>query len=342
MSVKRPTSFDIAALAGVSQATVSRALSQSPAVSEEVRKRVFEAAARLNYTVDVNARKLRSKRINTIAVLISEDLDQDNPINPFFVPLLGAILKYAGSKGYDVLTSLQQQSANWSSDYGFARRADGVILLGYKDYEDYSRKARQLSEINEPWVVWGLAQPGEAEHGVGSDNAEGAYQAVSHLIRMGRRQIAFLGEASSSHPEFRDRYDGYARALGEAGLSVDPALLADCFISREDGAAAIGRLLDRGTAFDAVFATADLPAIGAMQVLQKRGRRIPEDVSVIGFDDLWAAACTTPALSTVRQDTTAAARALVDALDTLIAGEALSAVLVPTRLIVRESCGGQD
>ncbi|MFT3997610.1 MAG: substrate-binding domain-containing protein [Asticcacaulis sp.] len=340
MGVKRPTSFDIAALAGVSQATVSRALSQSPSVSEEVRRRVFEAAARLNYTVDVNARKLRSKRINTIAVLISEDLDQDNPINPFFVPLLGSILKYAGGKGYDVLTSLQQQSANWSTDYGFARRADGIILLGYKDYEDYSRKAQGLSEIDEPWVVWGLAQPGQAGHGVGSDNAEGAYQAVSHLIRLGRRRIAFLGEASSSHPEFRDRYDGYARALTEAGLPLDPQLLVDGFISREDGAAAVGRLIDGDVDFDAVFATADLTAIGAMQGLQKRGKRVPEDVSVVGFDDVWAAACTTPMLSTVRQDTTAAAKALVDALDALIAGEPLEQSRVPTRLIIRESCGG--
>lgn len=339
MGVKRPTSFDIAALAGVSQATVSRALSQSPAVSEEVRKRVFEAAQQLNYTVDVNARKLRSKKINTIAVLISEDLDQDNPINPFFVPLLGAILKYAGQKGYDVLTSLQQQSASWSNDYGFARRADGLILLGYKDYDDYVRKAEGLSDIGEPWVVWGLVQPG-AGHSVGSDNEQGAYEAVSHLIRLGRRRIAFLGEASSSHPEFRDRYDGYARALRENGLSLDADLLADCFISREDGAAAVARLMQRGAEFDAVFGTADLPAIGAMQALQKQGRRVPQDVSVIGFDDLWAAACTTPALSTVRQDTTAAARALVDALDRMIANAPVEPVRVPTRLIIRESCGG--
>lgn len=340
MSVKRPTSFDIAALAGVSQATVSRALSHSPAVSEAVRQRVFAAARQLDYTVDVNARKLRSKKINTLAVLISEDMDADNPINPFFVPLLGAILRYAGGKGYDVLTSLQHQSDNWRSDYGFARRADGIIFLGYNDYDTYSRKARELSEIGAPWVVWGPVMADDPHLFIGSENEAGAFEAVSHLIRLGRRRIAFLGEASSAHPEFRDRFDGYARALRAAGIAVDPALLADCFISREDGGAAITRLLDGGAVFDAVFATADLPAIGAMQALQKRGLGVPGDVAVMGFDDVWAAACTTPALSTVRQDTTAAAQVLVDALEKLIDGEAVAVTRVPTRLIVRDSCGG--
>ncbi|MFT4090221.1 MAG: LacI family DNA-binding transcriptional regulator [Asticcacaulis sp.] len=340
MSVRRPTSFDIAALAGVSQATVSRALSQSASVSEAVRQRVFEAAQKLNYTVDVNARKLRSKKINTIAVLISEDLDQDNPINPFFVPLIGSILKYAAQKGYDVLVSLQQQSDDWGGDYGFARRADGIIFLGYNDYEAYSRKVGALSDIGEPWVVWGPVQADNPNLFIGSDNENGAYEAVSHLIGLGRRRIAFLGETSGEHPEFRDRYNGYVRALTEAGIAVDPALLSDCFISREDGAAAIGRLMETGVDFDAVFATADLTAIGAMQALLKAGRRVPEDVSVMGFDDLWAASCTTPALSTVRQDTTLAARVLVDALDQLIAEQPVSVTRVPTRLMIRESCGG--
>lgn len=120
ITMKRPTSFDIAALAGVSQATVSRALSGASSVSEPVRQRVFDAAAQLNYTVDINARKLRSKKINTIAVLVSEDLDHsDNRINPFFLPLIGSILDYANSKGVDVLMSLQKADADWGADYGF-------------------------------------------------------------------------------------------------------------------------------------------------------------------------------------------------------------------------------
>ncbi|WKL56048.1 substrate-binding domain-containing protein [Asticcacaulis sp. ZE23SCel15] len=341
MTGKRPTSFDIAALAGVSQATVSRALSQGGVVSEAVRQRVVDAAAQLNYTVDVNARKLRSKKINTIAVLISEDMEKsDSPINPFFMPLIGSILKYAGSKGYDVLVSLQKQSDNWGSDYGHARRADGIIFLGYNDYDTYTKKVAVLGEMGEPWVLWGPVIPEHPNLVIGSDNEGGAYSAVKHLIGLGRRRIAFLGEPSASHLEYKERFEGYVRALTEAGITPDPELMIDCFISREDGVAAIERLMSEGVAFDAVFAVADLLAVGAIQQLLRAGRSVPKDVSVMGFDDLWVCTCTSPMLSTVRQDTTEAAHVLVDALDVLISGHPVELKRIPTQLIIRESCGG--
>eukprot|EP01042_Synura_sphagnicola_P027984 gene27984-36124_t len=286
--MKRPTSFDIAALAGVSQATVSRALSQASPVSEAVRQRVFEAAAKLNYTVDINARKLRSKKINTIAVLVSEDLDQtDNRINPFFLPLIGSILDYAATKGVDVLMSLQKPGADWGADYGFSRRADGIIFLGYRDFEAYKQKVEVLRAIGEPWVVFGPVMPETPNLFIGSQNEEGAHSGVEHLIQLGRKRIVFLGEASESHSEFFERFKGYQRAHADAGLTIDPTLAIDCFISREEGAAAIDRLLDQGIAFDAVFAVTDLLAIGAIQSLQKSGLNVPKDVSVMGFDDLW-------------------------------------------------------
>ena len=339
--MKRPTSFDIAALAGVSQATVSRALSRSSSVSEAVRQRVFEAAASLNYTVDINARKLRSKKINTIAVLVSEDLDHsDNRINPFFLPLIGSILDYASDKGVDVLMSLQKPGADWGADYAFSRRADGIIFLGYRDFDTYMQRVAVLREVGEPWVVFGPVIPEEPNLFIGSDNEGGAHLAVEHLIRLGRRRIVFLGEASERHSEFFERYKGYLRAHAEAGVATDPALAVDCFISREEGGAAGERLLDQGVAFDAVFAVTDLLAIGAIQSLQKRGLNVPKDVSVMGFDDLWACTCINPSLSTVHQDTAAAARALVDTLALLIDGAPVERTRIPTRLVIRESCGG--
>ena len=339
--MKRPTSFDIAALAGVSQATVSRALSRSSSVSEAVRQRVFEAAASLNYTVDINARKLRSKKINTIAVLVSEDLDHsDNRINPFFLPLIGAILDYAAGKGVDVLMSLQKPEADWGADYAFSRRADGIIFLGYRDFDTYMQRVATLREVGEPWVVFGPVIPAEPNLFIGSDNEGGAHAAVEHLIRLGRRRILFLGEASERHSEFFERYKGYLRAHADAGLTPDPKLAVDCFISREEGAAAVERMLVDQVPFDAVFAVTDLLAIGAIQSLQKHERNVPKDVSVMGFDDLWACTCTNPSLSTVHQDTTAAAKALVDTLASLIDGEPVERTRLPTRLVIRESCGG--
>jgi DNA-binding LacI/PurR family transcriptional regulator len=339
--MKRPTSFDIAALAGVSQATVSRALSGAASVSEAVRQRVFDAATQLNYTVDINARKLRSKKINTIAVLVSEDLDHsDNRINPFFLPLIGSILDYANSKGVDVLMSLQKADADWGADYGFSRRADGIIFLGYRDFESYLRRVAVLQQVGEPWVVFGPVMPETPNLFIGSQNQEGAHSAVEHLIKLGRKRIVFLGEASEHHSEFFERFRGYQRAHAEAGLTPDPALAIDCFISREEGAAAIERLLDEGVQFDAVFAVTDLLAIGAIQSLQKRGLHVPKDVSVMGFDDLWACTCINPTLSTVRQDTTTAARVLVDTLAALIDNEPVEMTRIPTQLVIRESCGG--
>lgn len=340
--MRRPTSFDIAALAGVSQATVSRALSGAPSVSDAIRRRVYEAAAQLNYTVDINARKLRSKKINTIAVLVSQDLDQpDNRINPFFLPLIGSILDYASDKGVDVLVSLQKDGDDWSADYGFARRADGIIFLGYRNFAAYRQKVESLRAIGEPWVVFGPEMPETPDLFVGSDNEGGAFEAVRHLIGLGRRRIVFLGEASEAHSEFFERYKGYVRAHAAADLRVDPALAIDCFISREEGAAAIDRLICEGAAFDAVFAVTDLLAVGAIQSLQKHGRHVPKDVSVMGFDDQWVCACTWPPLSSVHQDTATAARVLVDTLASLIDNEPVSMTRIPTRLVIRESCGGK-
>ncbi|EGF91916.1 HTH-type transcriptional regulator degA [Asticcacaulis biprosthecium C19] len=341
MQMRRPTSIDIAALAGVSQATVSRALSRPASVSEGVRQRVFDAAAKLNYTVDINARKLRSKKINTIAVLVSEDIDQgDNPINPFFLPLIGQIMNYAGEKGVDVLMSLQKQSSDWGADYGFSRRADGIIFLGYRDFETYLQKIEALRTVGEPWVVFGPVMPETPNVFIGSDNEGGAYTAVAHLLKLGRKRIVFLGEASERHSEFFERYKGFMRAHTEAGVRPDDSLAIDCFISREEGAAAIERLLDDSITFDAVFAVTDLLAIGAIQSLQKRGLNVPKDVSVMGFDDLWACTCINPALSTVRQDTKTAAQVLVDTLAALIDGEPVEMTRIPTQLVIRESCGG--
>ncbi len=339
--MKRPTSLDIAAITGVSQTTVSRALSQSPLVNDETRRRVLAVAKSLHYKVDANARKMRSKKIHTMAVLISADLDNpQNPINPFFLPLIGSILQYAGQKGYDIITSLQQASDDWGTDYGFSRRADGIIFLGCKDFDSYTHKFEYLNEVGDPWVVWGVNRPDCAKLCIGSDNEGGAYQAVTHLAKLGRTRIAYFGKSSAEHPEFKERYEGYRRALAEAGLEYDPVLHRDVFLEREEGMDEINRMIEQGVEFDAVFASCDMLAMGAMQALIKRGIKVPHDVSVMGFDDLWVCSSLSPSLSTVRQDTEAAARALVDGLSALIENEPVKDIRLRAQVVVRESCGG--
>src|SRR5690349_3365040 len=150
---EKPTSFDIAFLAGVSQPTVSRALRGSPVVSLETRKRIEEIARQLNYRVDKNASNLRSQHSHTLALLLFEDptLD-DSQINPFFLSMLGSITRASARQGYDLLISFQQLSGNFRQDYEDSRKADGIILLGYGDYEEYRPRLDKLVESGTHFV----------------------------------------------------------------------------------------------------------------------------------------------------------------------------------------------
>lgn len=338
MTQRRPTSFDIAALAGVSQPTVSRALSGNPAVSAATRARVLAAAEQLHYKVDKNASGLRRQQAMTIALLFFEDPTPDDTlINPFYLSMVGSMVRACASHGYDLLISFQQMSDDWHVDYEDSRKADGIILLGYGDYLLHRPRLEQLVARGTHFICWG--NPRAAEFGaiVGSDNEQGGYDATRHLIETGRRRIAFVGTASDAYPEFLDRFVGYVRAHEEAGLVPDPALAVSAGPSEAEGRGAVEELLGRGEKFDGLFATSDLAAIGAMHALQDAGLNVPRDVGVVGFDDLIAASYATPPLTTVAQDARAAGTALIEALIEAIRGEEVSNRLLPVQLKVRGS-----
>jgi DNA-binding LacI/PurR family transcriptional regulator len=336
----KATSFDIAYLAGVSQPTVSRALRGSPRVSEETRQRILAIASELNYKVDKNASNLRFQRSNTLALLFFEDpTSDDSAINPFFVSMLGSITRACGRRGYDLLISFQQQACSWHEEYEESHKADGLILLGYGDYLQYRVRLEGLIECGTHFVSWGAVQPGQPGVSIGSDNYRGGYDAARHLATLGRRRIAFLGGASGRCPEFFERYRGYVRALEEAGASATPALQVDAISTEQSGQAATAQLLARGQDFDAIVAASDLIAIGAIRALQVRGIVVPRDVSVIGFDDIPAATLANPPLTTIAQDTRLAGELLVESLLSQIRGERAQPRMLPTRLIVRNSCG---
>jgi DNA-binding LacI/PurR family transcriptional regulator len=334
----KPTSFDIAFLAGVSQPTVSRALRGSPVVSLETRKRIEEIARQLNYRVDKNASNLRSQHSNTLALLLFEDPTADNSqINPFFLSMLGSITRASASRGYDLLISFQQLSRDWTQDYEDSRKADGIILLGYGDYEEYRPRLDRLVQQGTHFVRWGPVVSDEPGVSIGSDNAQGGYDVTRHLIAQGRRAIAFLGHATTHYPEFFDRYRGYERAMLEARVATSAALQVDAINLEESGAQAVAELHARGIAFDAIVAASDLIAIGALRALQESGADVPRQVSVVGFDDIPAASLTTPPLTTVAQDTRRAGELLVETLLRQVAGESSSNVVIPTKLVVRKS-----
>lgn len=338
MTQRRPTSFDIAALAGVSQPTVSRALSGNPAVSAETRARVLAAAEQLHYKVDKNASGLRRQQSRTLALLFFEDPTPDETlINPFYLSMLGSMVRTCAARGYDLLISFQQLSDDWHVEYEDSRKADGIILLGYGNYLQYRPRLEKLVERGTHFVCWG--NPRAAEFGaiVGSDNEAGGHEATRHLLGLGRRRIAFIGTASEAYPEFLDRFRGYVRAHDEAALGVLDSLRTDAGPSEAEGRSAVLELERRRVVYDAIFAASDLAAIGAMHALAERGRRVPEDVSLVGFDDLAAASYASPPLTTVAQDAKAAGQALVEALLERVEGQEGMPRLLPVTLKVRGS-----
>lgn len=335
----KPTSFDIAHLAGVSQPTVSRALRGSPSVSEGTRKRIEAIAHRLNYKVDKNASSLRSRQSNTLALLIFEDpTPDDSMINPFFSTMLGSITRACARRGYDLLVSFQQLSGDWHVDYEDSRKADGIILLGYGDYVDYQPRLAQLERQGTHFAMWGSAHYGPAGT-VGCDNVRGGRVATEHLLAHGRRRIAFLGTANNHCPEILDRNEGYRQALAAAAIAADPALCADALTTEADGYAGAQQLVARGVPFDALFAAADIVAIGAMRALRETGRRVPDDIAVVGFDDIPAAALADPPLTTISQDSRRAGEMLVDTLIRRVHGEAVGNTELAGTLVIRRSCG---
>lgn len=337
----RPTSFDIAYMAGVSQPTVSRALRGDRSVSQATRTRIEQIARDLNYTVDKNASSLRSQRANTIALLFFEDpTADDSNINPFFLSMLGSLTRECANRGLDLLISFQRMEDDWHVKYQDSHRADGLILLGYGDYTMYEAKLKQLARQGTHFVRWGSVRPDNIGATVGSDNFGAGELVGQHLLEIGCRRVAFLGDADARYPEFADRYAGLCAALREGGVEPDPSLQKHALTSEKEGYDAARDLLASGARFDALFAASDLIAIGALRALSDAGLKVPADVALVGFDDIPAASHSSPPLTTVMQDLRGAGRALLDVLLHAIDHDEALYRQLPAQLVRRESTLG--
>ncbi|MFZ5841983.1 MAG: LacI family DNA-binding transcriptional regulator [Pseudomonadota bacterium] len=340
---KKYTSTDIALMAGVSQPTVSRAIAGSPAVKEATRQRILQIAEQLDYHVDLRASRLRTMQTGTLTLLMFADsVDQRATLNPFFLSMIGAITRATARRQYDLLVSFQQFSSDWFADYEKSRKSDGLILLGYGDFQELERRTADLQRTDTHFIRWGAHHPLQSGVAVGCDNVGGGRRVTEHLLAQGRRRIAFIGDISTRSPEFRDRYLGYVAALQAAGLAADPALRIDAGISDAlSGCHATAALLKKQRRFDAIVAASDQIAIAAQRALHAAGLRVPDDVAVVGFDDIPLADLMTPALTTMRQDTDRAGELLVANLLKLINGQTVESVTLDAELVVRESCGAR-
>ena len=318
------TMADLAKVAGVSAITVSRALRDSPLVNAETRARVREVAQQYGYAFNVSARNLKLRRSMTVAVVVEMKPTVERQMSgPYPLDLLGGITQELTTTGYSVLlTSLQGGSLP------NVQAADGVILLGQGAHEDAMHEVQRWGR---PMVVWGAVSRHESQVVVGSDNRRGGALAAERFIALGRRRPAFLGDPA--HGEFAERLEGFAGALARHGITPQTPIVASFTVSA--GAEAVHALLEANPQVDALFAASDLLAIGAIRALIERGRRVPEDVSVIGYDDTPLGATYVPPLTSVHQNFIDAGVLLARKVRTLIEGEATTSETLPTHLVVR-------
>ena len=337
----RVTSFDVAAEAGVSQSTVSRALAGDPVVSEATRLRVAEAARRLNYHIDENAARLRTGRTGTLAVVVICRPGEDRKdLNPFTFALLGTICAAASTRGYETLVSFQDEPASLNGRYEERRKADGMIVIGTTENAPAWHYYRELGRSSEGgagmhWVCWG--SPFDELEWIRSDNHGGAQLATSHLLAGGARHIACIASEHSPQRQFKERYDGYAEAMLEAGLSPWLVEIEAGLPREEQGRRAASAIRASGKPCDAIFAVCDEIALGALRELVEGGSRLPQEIALIGFDGIRAGAQSMPPLSSVEPDFAAAGAMLVDKLLAVIAGEPNEQRRVPVKLVPRAS-----
>ncbi|WNF27199.1 LacI family DNA-binding transcriptional regulator [Streptomyces sp. C11-1] len=334
----RPTLEEVAARAGVGRGTASRVINGSPRVSEATREAVEAAVAELGYVPNRAARALAGNRTDAIALVVPE------PETRFFAePYFSAIVRGVGAALADTEMQLlltlagNDRERRRLAQYLTAHRVDGVLLVAVHADDPLPELLEQLGM---PCVISGARHAAEPLASVDSDNFEGARAAVEHLVSRGRRQVATITGRLEVYGAQR-RLDGYRAAVSEAGLAPDEHLIAPADFTEEGGARAMRELLARRPALDAVFAASDVMAAGARQVLREAGRRIPEDVALIGFDDSVVARHMHPALTSVRQPIEEMGRRMAQLLLDEIAGRAPGAerptVVLPTELVVRDS-----
>ena len=330
----KTTLEDLARLAGVSISTVSRALNDQPLISTRTKQRIWALAREHDYPFRASMPQAPIGAAGSIVIVTPNMRGRPLPLShPFFLELLASIGEAARDRGCDFTVS-HVAPANLDDlvTTTTTSRADGVIFLGQSMLHD---ELNQLADTGARFVVWGAHIPGQKYRSIGSDNLLGGRRATLHLVRLGRRHILFIG---GSDPEAQQRRRGYREALGESAIDHDTNLVCEVEFELESAEAAVTSLLRRGTSFDGIVAASDIIALGAIRALRRAGLRVPEDVSVVGYDDMLLSRLSTPALSTIRQDNQRAGQLLVASiLDS--SGENLPSLL-PTELIIRESCGG--
>jgi LacI family transcriptional regulator, repressor for deo operon, udp, cdd, tsx, nupC, and nupG len=320
---------EVARIAGVSVATVSRALSAPEKVSDSSLKRVQEAIAQVDYKPNMLARNFRSARSYAVVVLVPDIT------NPFFAQVIQALEDRAQQKGYAVLLGDTRDSNKREDDYidrVETRLADGVIQL-----RTCSSQKANVAHKDIPWVnACGVeTTPGPS---VRVDNVAATRAMVEYLVALGHRRIGLVsGLFDNAHSKERRR--GFDQAIEAAGLSAEPLWIQEGDFTLWSGISAGESYASMSQRPTAIVCMSDQMAIGVIQALSSRGIRVPDDISVTGFDDIPYAQYGNPSLTTLSQPATAIGTTAMDMLLRIIAGESLqkTEIVLPTQLVIRQS-----
>ncbi|NTU74756.1 MAG: LacI family transcriptional regulator [Anaerolineaceae bacterium] len=328
----KATIRDVALRAGVSHQTVSRVVNCDKGVTPETKGRVEEAIADLGYRPNAIARYMAKGNTRTFACITPNMTDYT------FSSLIDGAETYAREHGYFMISASAPDAASFSvlvEQLVDSRRTEGLLVIN-----PYADERHKLLPVDVPVVLMGASPRSEGLASVALDDAQGGYIATKHLIELGHKQIALISGPLEEDCT-QDRLGGYERALKEAGLFVDPELLYAGDWSATSGQAAVDQFQEIGAQFTAIFAQNDRMAVGAINHLQKSGLRIPEDVSIVGFDDMPLASYFDPPLTTIRQEILAigseAARLLLEAKEDPFAVS--QQLLFPPELVIRSSTG---
>jgi LacI family transcriptional regulator len=337
---QRVTSQEVALRAGVSRTTVSLVLNDVSGVkiSPETRQRVLKAAHDLNYVPDAAAQALASRRARIVGLILVRHPHQIST-DAFLTQTLNGLIETIRQHGMRLLIDIvepQHQKKTYLQLIR-AKRIDGIILSGPR-YDDEALDA--LQEVDFPTVLLGQL-PGSKFSSVDVDNRAAAYTAVAHLINLGHSRIACITNAPAIYTAASDRLDGYRKAIEGHGLGFDQALVRYGDFDIESGYQQMHNLLESRVPFSAVFVGSDTLAYGASAAIREHGLHIPEDIALVGFDDIPFSIYSNPPLTTIHLPAVDLARRSAENLLQLLkeGGQASKQIILETRLVVRRSCG---
>ncbi len=325
---------DLARIAGVSPGTVSRALSDTGLISQKTRDRIKALAREHDFRPNIMARNLRIQRTGAIGVVIPLGHETGQHISdPFFITMLGLLADELTERGYDLMLSrVIPTDGDWLDRFVDSGRVDGLIVIGQSDQ---SATLDRVAARYRPLVVWGGHSAGQVHCSVGSDNFAGGDIAATHLIERGCKRIAFFGDSRAL--EIDQRLEGCKAAMARAGLSDQLSVVPAHLVAEAAHPDIADFLTSGGARPQGIVAASDVIAMSALRVLAEIGLSVPDDVRLIGYDGLALGELTVPRLSTIKQDLTKGAHALVNLLLRRIAGEDTDSLVMPPELVVRLS-----